>query len=99
MNLGERNQSVGFIPPPAHPPTTTIQTHLQGALQGTERMRFLIDDGVLVAPDERPPEVIVRKRLLLAHQGHASFLDVIQHFAHFVFWGGWKPPRVKFSQH
>lgn len=63
-------------PPPAH---------LQSALQGPQRVYLLVDDGVLVASDERLSEVVMRKRLLVAYQRNPSFLYAVQHRAHLVF--------------
>lgn len=62
-----------------------ITAHLQSALQGPQCVYFLVDDGVLVASDERLPEVVVRKRLLVAYQRNPSFFYAVQHRAHLVF--------------
>lgn len=60
--------------------------HLQRALQGPESVRFLIDDGVLVAPDERFPEVVMCEGLLVADQRNSTLLYVVQHHAHLIDW-------------
>lgn len=52
-------------------------SHLQSALQSSERERLLVDDGILVAPDERLPEVVLREGLLVADQRDAPFLYVV----------------------
>lgn len=67
-------------------------SHLQGALQGSECVHFLVDNRVLAASNERFPEVVVRERLLVAHQRDSSFLYVVQHHAHLIYlacWVGW----------
>lgn len=63
-------------------------------------MHFVVDDGVLAPSDERPPEVVVRERLLLARQRDSALLDVVEHHAHLVDgscfshgWGGRGEPR------
>ncbi len=56
---------------------TDSSAHLKSALQGPERVRLLIDDRVLVASNERLPEVVVRKRLLVANQRNAPFLYIV----------------------
>lgn len=48
-------------------------------------MHFLVDDRVLAASDERLPEVVVRKRLLLARQRDSALLNAVQHHAHLVY--------------
>lgn len=54
-----------------------FSAHLEGTLQGPEGVRLLVDDGVLVASNERFPEVVVRKWLLMANQRNSSFLYVV----------------------
>lgn len=60
--------------------------HLQGALQGPEKVDLLIDDRVLAASNERSPEVVMSERLLLSCQRHASFLYAVHHRAHLIHW-------------
>lgn len=62
----------------------TSSSHLQSALQGAQSVHFVVDDGVLAPSDERPPEVVVRERLLLARQRDSALLDVVEHHAHLV---------------
>lgn len=54
-----------------------FSAHLKGALESPQRVRLLIDDRVLVASNERFPEVVMRKRLFMADQGNSSFLYVV----------------------
>lgn len=52
-------------------------THLQSALQGSESVRLLVDDRVLVASNERFPEVVMCKWLVMADQRNSSLLYVV----------------------
>lgn len=54
-----------------------FSAHLKSALQGPERVRLLIDDRVLVASNERFPEVVVSTRLLVTDQRNPAFLYVV----------------------
>lgn len=53
-------------------------------MQRAQSVHFVVDDGVLAPSDERPPEVVVRERLLLARQRDSALLDVVEHHAHLV---------------
>lgn len=73
-----------FCPLPLDLWPLSVPPHLQSAVQRAESVHFVVDDGVLAASDERPPEVVVRERLLLARQRDSALLDVVEHHAHLV---------------
>ena len=58
-------------------------------MQRPQRVHLLVDHRVLVAADERPPELVLREGLILAGQGHPAFLQPLDHHAHLVHLGGW----------
>lgn len=54
-----------------------LSADLESALQGPQCVRLFVDDRILVASNERFPEVVVRKWLLVTNQGNSPLLYVV----------------------
>lgn len=69
-------------------------SHLERALQGPHGVHFLVDVGVLVAPDEGPAALLLRQEALPPDEGHPPLLQALHQALQVLLAGLWVSRRA-----